>query len=92
MRHAKFPLGQLAATPGALDALAEANTSAQPYLERHQSGDWGDLCPDDRKVNAEALRKGYRLLSSYILPTQEKIWIITEADRSVTTVLLPTEY
>jgi hypothetical protein len=92
MRTAKFPLGQVVVTPGALEALAEANTSARPYLERHQGGDWGDLCPEDRKVNAEALRKGYRLLSSYILPTQKKIWIITEADRSVTTVLLPTEY
>jgi hypothetical protein len=92
MRPAKFPLGKVVATPGAIDALATADTSAQPYLERHQSGDWGDLCPEDRKVNADALRCGARLLSSYELPLGEKIWIITEADRSHTTILLPMEY
>jgi hypothetical protein len=92
MRYARFPLGRTLATPCAIRALELAGESHEIYLRRHQSGDWGVICPDDRKVNEEALRKGYRLLSAYDLSNDVRIWIITEADRSATTILLPTEY
>lgn len=86
-----LPLGKVVATPGALSLLSEAGEDAFGYLARHASGDWGELCAFDRRQNRIALRSGYRLLSCY--PVGEgRIWIITEADRSVTTVLLPGEY
>lgn len=88
-----FALGKVVATPGALEALRDAATEPATLLHRHQRGDWGDLDAEDRAVNRKALLFGERLLSVYFLPeTKEKIWIITEADRSVTTLLLPQEY
>ena len=84
------PLGMLVATPNAL-----ANVSSdeiQLALQRHVIGDWGELEADDKKANDEALQSGERLLSSYKSATGTKFWIITEADRSVTTVLLPEDY
>ena len=90
--QALFPLGQVVATPGALAALREADQAAEMFLARHAVGDWGDLCADDHKENDLSLREGFRLLSSYILKDGQKLWIITEADRSVTTLLLPSEY
>ena len=87
-----FCLGQIVATPGALLALEQAGNSGSEFLNRHACGDWGDLCPEDRQANDEALKDGMRLLSSYRLSDGTKIWIITEADRSVTTLLLPEEY
>ena len=79
------------ATPGALEAIREAGEDPRSCLARHASGDWGDLCEHDRRENGLALKHGRRLLSSY--PVGEgRIWIITEADRSVTTLLLPEEY
>ena len=88
-----FDLGKVVATPGALGALRDGLTAPAPLLDRHQRGDWGDLDAHDRAVNRQALLAGERLLSSYLLPeSNEKIWIITEADRSVTTLLLPSEY
>lgn len=90
---ASFALGQVVATPGALHALEAAHITPAQLLARHQLGDWGDLDAHDRAVNRKALVLGYRLLSAYTLPESgEKIWIITEADRSVTTLLLPSEY
>ena len=89
---AKFNLGQLVATPGALSALEEAGQDAIEFVSRHASGDWGDLSDDDRKENEFSLFHGFRLLSSYRLRSGTKIWIITEADRSSTTLLLPEEY
>jgi hypothetical protein len=86
-----FCSGQIVATPGALAALEEANQIASEYLDRHLQGDWGDLCEDDKTANQEALEQGLRLLSSYPIG-ERKLWIITEADRSVTTLLLPEEY
>ena len=87
-----FPLGQIVATPGALAALEHAGQGAHELLIRHVSGDWGELDADDRRENELSLREGFRLLSAYHLTTGEKMWIITEADRSATTLLLPSEY
>lgn len=90
--EAKFPVGRLLATPGALAALKEAGETTLPYIARHLRGEWGEVCSEDAKANNEALKIGARLLSTYRLGNGTKLWIITEADRSVTTVLLPEEY
>ena len=87
-----FDLGQMVATPGALDALAQAEESPLAYLQRHVTGDWGDLPEEDIAENELSLREGHRLLSAYHLTSGTKIWVITEWDRSVTTILLPSEY
>lgn len=87
-----FELGDIVATPGAIDALKEANISALVYLSRHVTGDWGDLDEEDKAENEMALLNGFRLFSSYMLPTGRTIWIITERDRSATTFLLPSDY
>ena len=87
-----FLLGKLVATPGALTALAQSGHPPTEFLDRHQRGDWGEICADDWKLNDEALVDGDRLLSAYKTNKGDRIWIITEADRSVTTVLLPSEY
>jgi hypothetical protein len=89
---AKFEMGQIVATPGALAALEESSEQPVTFFARHLSGDWGDLSDDDRKENEFSLLHGFRLLSSYHLHSGTKIWIITEADRSSTTILLPDEY
>ena len=86
----RFPLGRTVITRGALDALDE--TDVRAGIARHALGDWGDLCPDDKQANNDALSAGARLLSAYHTGAGRKFWIITEADRSVTTVLLPEEY
>lgn len=88
----RFPLGLVVATPGALRALEESAESPFDFLYRHASGDWGELDEEDRRENELSLREGFRLLSAYRLRSGEKLWIITEADRSVTTLLLPEEY
>ena len=85
-------LGSIVATPGSLQVLGEAGISPVELPSRHARGDWGDLSAHDRKVNREAIRLGYRVLSSYTLSTSERIGIITEASREVTTILLPDEY
>jgi hypothetical protein len=87
-----FPLGQIVATPGVLAALEQAGQGAHEFLTRHVSGDWGKLADEDWKENNFAVTRPLRLLSAYPFTTGEKIWIITEADRSVTTLLLPSEY
>jgi hypothetical protein len=84
-------LGKVVATPGALRLLSEAGAEAFSYLARHATGDWGELCEYDRRQNEIALRDGNRILSSYPVGGG-KVWIITEADRSVTTILLPEDY
>jgi hypothetical protein len=84
-------LGRVVVTPGALKLLMEIGAHPFDYLARHATGDWGDLCPFDLRQNEIALRDGYRVLSSYET-TAGRVWIITEADRSVTTILLPEEY
>ena len=87
-----FRLGRWVCTPGAEAALRRSGDSFLTYLARHAAGDWGDLCPHDRSVNDQALRSGGRLFSAYRLSNGTKIWVITESDRSVTTILLPDEY
>ena len=88
----KFSLGRIVATPAALKALEEANQNPFEFLERHQAGDWGELCEDDKSENEFSLKNGFRILSAYRTRHDVKVWVITEADRSVTTLLLPHEY
>jgi hypothetical protein len=87
-----FSPGQIVATPGALALLEQANKSPVEFLSRHFRGDWGDLCQEDQTENELGLKCGFRLMSSYQVTQIEKLWVITEADRSVTTLLLPEEY
>ena len=86
----KVPLGRIVATPAALGTVSQPDIVAA--LRRHASGDWGNVDPDDRAANDDALRSGERLLSVYRSATGTTFWVITEADRSVTTVLLPDDY
>lgn len=88
---AQFPLGRVVATPGALQVLEKASLGALPLLARHQSGDWGEVDAEDWKANEEALKHGWRLFSAYEV-SGSRVWIITEANRSSTTILLPEEY
>jgi hypothetical protein len=92
VEKARFLLGQLVATPGALAVLQKAGQNALEFLTRHQHGDWGDLTDEDKQENELSLLNDLRILSAYTLSTSERIWIITEADRSVTTILLPEDY
>jgi hypothetical protein len=87
-----FDLGEIVATPGALDALRRAAEPPLLYVLRHLRGDWGEVCAEDWAANDEALELGERLLSAYRTSLGERIWIITEWDRSVTTLLIPDEY
>jgi hypothetical protein len=89
--RAPLPLGRVVATPGALNLLSEMGEDPFGYIARHAAGDWGELCAFDRQQNEIALRDGLRILSSYDVAAG-RVWIITEADRSVTTILLPEEY
>lgn len=85
-------LGRVVATPGALRVLSEAEEDPLRLLARHVSGDWGELDAHDRRENERSLKNGWRVFSSYPLGDGSKVWVITEADRSVTTILLPQEY
>ena len=91
-KHVKFPLGQIVATPGALEALQRAGQSPLEFLARHVRADWGEVCEEDRRENDLALQQGFRLLSVYTTKAGEKLWVISEADRSLTTLLLPADY
>lgn len=88
----KFPLGEVVGTPGALEALARAGQEPDFFLDKHASGDWGDVDAEDAAENELSLKKGFRILSAYKTLLGEKLWIITEADRSSTCILLPEEY
>lgn len=94
----KFSLGQIVATPGAVEALQRNSTDGREYLSRHASGDWGTVCEEDKSLNDQALIDGSRVLSVYSLPDDTKLWIITDAviddqgNRQATTLLLPEEY
>jgi len=85
-------LGRPLATPGAVEALRSRFHAPAAFLLRHKHGDWGDLDPEDRAANRRALVLGGRLLSVYPLDAGQRLWVITESDRSATTLLLPEEY
>lgn len=87
----KFTLGNVVATPGALRLLAKHQQLPHTFLKRHARGDWGEVGEEDSAANERALLDGSRLLSAYPLGNR-RLWLITEADRSVTTLLLPEEY
>ncbi len=88
-----FYWGKMLITPGAQDALNAVGEQAYTYVIRHLQGDWGEILSEhDKKANTRAVRDGERILSAYGLPDGNKIWVITEADRSATTILLPSEY
>src|SRR5262249_37743954 len=94
---AKFPLGRLVATPGAIEALAESGQTPAFFIDRHLRGDWGDVDAEDWQANDRALQDGSRLLSAYRTLKGKKLWVITEAagddgKRAATTILLPDEY
>ena len=91
-RRPLFSLGQVVATPGALEAFEATGERLTSYVAKHQCGEWGLLDRHDLRANEKALKQGARLLSAYHLKDDTKIWIITEADRSSTCVLLPEEY
>ena len=93
--HARFPLGKLAATPGALDLLDRYQVNLFDLLGRHARGDWGDVCPEDARANDQAHIHGGRLLSSYTVAPgnpESRLWLLSEQDRSATTAIMPSEY
>jgi hypothetical protein len=92
LKMPRFRAGRLIATPGAVAALQRAEQSPLELVARHVAGDWGCVCDQDREVNEKALRGGGRILSAYRLRSGVELWVITEADRSSTCVLVPDEY
>ena len=86
----RFPTGRLLCTPNAMNHVSMEEMMGA--FGRHQRGDWGEVCPEDWRSNDQALRQGMRILSAYRTSTWYKFWIITEADRSATTILLPEDY
>lgn len=87
-----FPMGQIVATPGAIEALRESGDFPFEYLTRHVTGDWSEMDEEDQKENRLSVERGFRVFSSYTLSSGQRIWTITEADRSSTCILLPEEY
>jgi len=88
----RFDLGLLLITPAAQEVLITHHITPIPLFKRHQCGDWGEVCDEDAQANQEALRTGSRLMSVYRVHDTQNVWVITEADRSSTTLLLPSEY
>ena len=87
-----FDLGQTVMTIGAKEALAESNQFSSEFLARHQVGDWGIVSKEDSEENDFSVKNDFRVFSAYKTSQEVKIWVITESDRSVTTILLPNEY
>ena len=98
VQHVSFDLGNIVATPGALEALGRNDESGMSLVRRHARGDWGNLDDEDQQSNMKALETGARLMSAYTLDDGTKIWVITDAEidakhrRQATTLLLPEEY
>jgi hypothetical protein len=92
LQNPLFQLGEVVATPGAVEALNTHNVTPQQLLQLHVSGNWGSVDPEDAKANDFAVKHGERILSSYRIAEHTRVWVITEWDRSVTTLLLPSEY
>jgi hypothetical protein len=88
----RFQLGRVVATPGALSALEKAEQLPAAFLDRHVNGDWGEVPDADKQENELAVEQGLRILSAYTTSAGDQIWIVTEADRSATTIVLPEEY
>ncbi len=88
----RFRLGRIVGTPGALAAMERAGQTPREFLDQHVQGNWGDIDQEDRQATQAALCNGERLLSAYWTAKRERLWVITEADRSTTTILLPEEY
>ena len=88
----RFALGRCLATPGAVEAINDAGQAPADFLNRHLRGDWGDCDTDDKQANEDAVKTGARIFSVYHTQKEVKLWVITEADRSATTILLPEEY
>lgn len=87
-----FPLGHVVSTPGAKEILDAHPDLTEEILNRHKIGDWGDVCEEDAMENDLSVEHGFRIISAYKAPDGERLWVITEADRSATTFLLPEEY
>jgi hypothetical protein len=87
-----FSLGQIVATPGALSALQKAEQEPHEFLDRHVNGDWGEVPEADKQENDFSVQQGFRILSAYTTSAGEQLWVLTEADRSATIILLPSEY
>ena len=92
MKTKLFEPGTLAATQSAFAAIERANQDVVDFFSRHVTGDWGEVSQEDRVENEVSLLNGYRLLSAYRTRLGERVWVLTEADRSMTTILLPEEY
>jgi len=92
MKNGRFPLGKLLTTPGALQACEDTGVNPLNLIDRHWSGDWGDLPEEDKKENDFSIDKPLRILSAYVITPDVKIWIITEADWSATIILRADEY
>jgi hypothetical protein len=90
--NALFPSGRIVATRGAIEAMSRARIFPHQLVDRHVTGDWGEVSPDDARENELSVREGFRILSVYTLDTAVQLWTITEADRRCTTLLLPEEY
>ena len=88
----RFPLGKVVITPPAEAVLQEAGKTHKEFLDRHAGGDWGEIDPDDWNGNEDALTSGGQLMSVYAVTDAQKVWIITDAGRSATTILLPDDY
>lgn len=91
-KKVSFELGRILSTPGALEAFKRAGEHPLAYLQMHAAGDWGIVGKEDWEANNQSVEDGTRILSAYRLKDGTKVWVITEADRSATTVLLPEEY
>jgi hypothetical protein len=87
-----FNIGKLVITPGAKEAFEDSQETPFDYLIKHQDGDYGVVCQEDRILNDRAIYEGTRIFSAYVLGNGEKVWLITEADRSSTCFLLPEKY
>lgn len=87
-----FPLGSLIISPAAYELLDQQNISPDSLFERHALGDWGDVTDSDKKANDLAIEMGGRILSSYMLPNAERVWVTTDPERTATTILLPCEH
>jgi hypothetical protein len=88
----RFSLGRVVATPGALAALEKAEQLPAEFLDRHVNGDWGEVPDADKQENERSVEQGFRILSAYTTSAGDRVWILTEADRSATILMLPEEY